>query len=252
MARCSSGSAGLGVYEVGVARLPEVGVVVQGHLAVERLDLSCRRPATLASGLTSTSVASAADEGRPELDQHVGDLAGDLVREVGRGDDLAGLGLVDPGERVDRHPGQRVRALDRELLDLHAALVGRHRQEGAVGPVEQVGDVVLLLDVRARVDQHAVHGVALDVHAEDLPGQLTGLGRGLGDLDAAGLAAAADLDLGLDDGDAADLLGGRLGLVGRRRDLAQRDRHAVLLEELLGLVLEQIHEPSVLRETTRC
>ncbi len=34
-------------------------------------------------------------------------------------------------------------SLDGELLDLHAALHRGHGQEGAVGPVEQVGEVVL-------------------------------------------------------------------------------------------------------------
>ena len=120
------------------------------------------------------------------------------------------LAWSTPVDRVDRHLGQRLGPLDGELLDLHAALVGGHREEGAVGAVEQEGDVVLLLDVRARVDEHPVHRVALDVHAEDLLGVGPGVVRGLGDLHAAGLAAAADLDLRLDDGDAAELLGDRL------------------------------------------
>ena len=196
---------------------------------------------TWASGLTSTSVASVPTNGVPQLDQDVGDRVDQVGRELRRAGDLAGLGQIDAGDRVDRHLGQRVGTLDRELLDLHAALVGRHREEGAVGAVEQVGDVVLLLDVGAGVDEHAVHGVALDVHAEDLLGVGLRVVRRLGDLDAAGLAAAADLDLRLDDGDAADLLGDRLGLVRRRRDLAEAHRHAVVLEQLLGLVLEQIH-----------
>ena len=76
-------------------------------------------------------------------------------------------------------------------------------------------------------------------------GVLLGLVGGLGDLDAAGLAAAADLDLGLDDGHAAalgaDLLGGRAGLLRGGGDGAGEHRHAVLLEHVSGLVFEQIH-----------
>ena len=64
---------------------------------------------------------------------------------------------------------------------------------------------------------------------------------GLGELDAAGLAAAAGLDLRLDDGHAADLLGGGLRLLGGLDDDAERRGHAVLGEELLRLVLHQIH-----------
>ena len=71
-------------------------------------------------------------------------------------------------------PGQRLGLLDGQLLDLHATLARGHGEVGAVGPVEQDREVVLLLDRRGRGEHHAVHGVALDVHAEDLPGDLLG------------------------------------------------------------------------------
>ena len=63
----------------------------------------------------------------------------------------------------------------------------------------------------------------------------------LGDLDAAGLAAAADLDLGLDHARVADPLGrGHGGVdVGRRLALGNGDAGAG--EELLSLVFEEIH-----------
>ena len=86
----------------------------------------------------------------------------------------------------------------RDFLDLDAALDRAHRQEGAVGPVEQERQVVLLRDVDVLGDQDRVHGVALDVHAEDLLGLGLGLVRVVGELHAARLAAAADLHLGLD------------------------------------------------------
>ena len=69
---------------------------------------------------------------------------------------------------------------------------------------------------------------------------LLGLVGGLGELDPAGLAAAAGLDLRLDDHD-AELLGGRPGLGGGVGDDAEGDRDIVLGEELLRLVLHQIH-----------
>src|SRR6202000_2853208 len=103
------------------------------------------------------------------------------------GGDLAALGHVDTGDGVHRDLGERVRTFDGELLDLHAALVGGHGQEGAVRAVQQVGDVVLLLDVRARVNQDPVDGVALDVHPEDRLGVGLGIVGGLGDLHTAGL-----------------------------------------------------------------
>jgi len=41
--------------------------------------------------------------------------------------------------------------------------------------------------------------VTLDVHAEDAPGLVMGVGRPVGELHTAGLAPAAGLHLGLDD-----------------------------------------------------
>ena len=218
------------VLELGVARLPEVGVVVEGDLAVERDDAAVADPRQRVD-LDQRGVLL--DEGLPELDQDVGDGRDQVLGELAPRSRSRGPW---PRRRraigVDGHPGQGLGALDGELLDLHAALVGRHGQEGAVGAVEQVGDVVLLLDVRARVDEDAVHRVTLDVHAEDLLGVGLGVVGGLGHLDAAGLAAAADLDLRLDDGDAAEPLGDRLASSGVVATSPRRGGYAVLLEQV--------------------
>ena len=77
-------------------------------------------------------------------------------------------------------------------------------------------------------------------------GVLLGLGAVVGDLDPAQLAAAADLHLGLDHARVADRLGG-----GHRASSTVRrgppvgHRHAVAGEQLLALVLEQIHGASL-------
>ena len=65
--------------------------------------------------------------------------------------------------------------------------------------------------------------------------------RVLGELDAARLAAAADLDLGLDHDRVAELLGGLDGLLHGGRVAPVRHGHAVLGEELLALVFEKVH-----------
>ena len=62
-----------------------------------------------------------------------------------------------------------------------------------------------------------------------------------GDLDPAELAAPADLDLRLDRARVADPVGGGDRLVDRARRLARRHRDAVAREQLLSLVLEEIH-----------
>ena len=68
----------------------------------------------------------------------------------------------------------------------------------------------------------------------------------VGELHAAGLAAPADLHLRLHDDRIADAVGGRDGVVDGLGDLAGGDRDAVAGEQLLALVLEQIHATSPL------
>ena len=63
----------------------------------------------------------------------------------------------------------------------------------------------------------------------------------LGELDPAGLAAAAGQHLRLDDDLAAELLGGRARLVGRRREASLGHGDPEALEELLALVLVEVH-----------
>ena len=136
----------------------------------------------------------------------------------------------------------RVGVLVRDDLDLDAALGAGDAEVVAVGAVDQEGEVVLLGDVGGRRDQHPVDGEALDVHAEDLARLGDGVLGVLRQLHAAGLAAAAGLDLRLDDDAAALGLGRGLGVLGLCDDGADRHRHVVLGEELLRLVLHQVHD----------
>src|SRR5690606_4838171 len=143
--------------------------------------------------------------------------------------------------RVDRHLEDRVGPLGGELLDLDAALGGAHGEERAVRAVEQEGEVVLLGDVAGLGDQHAVHGMALDVHAEDRLGLLARLLGCPRQLHAARLAAAAGLDLSLHHDRPAELprpVGRFGGAVGHR---AAGDGYAVRGEDVPGLVLVEVH-----------
>ena len=62
-----------------------------------------------------------------------------------------------------------------------------------------------------------------------------------GELDAAGLAAPADQDLRLDDDRVADRVGRRDRVLDARHRLAGGDLQAVAGEQLLALVLQQVH-----------
>ncbi len=215
------------------------GVVVQRDLAVEGDDRAVLG-ADQRVHLDERGVLGREDG--PELLDDVGDGGLELLGEVRGVDDLARLRLVDAHDRVDGDAGEGLGALDGELLDLHAALDGAHGEVVAVRAVQEHGEVELLGDLGALRDHHAVDRVALDVHPEDLGGLLLGLRRGVGELDAAGLATAAGLHLGLDDdGPAAELLCTRASLFGRRRDDAAEHGHAVLLEDVASLVFEQVH-----------
>ncbi len=213
-------------------------VVVDRHLRVERAQLSLRR-----------------DDQRVDLDEHrvllaeaaVGGLEdrGDLLvlgrRDRGGEGEAAGDPRVVPAERVEVQPREGLGALCRDLLDLDAAL-GRQHQQGALGTRSNVIErVVLACDVGRALDPQAPHDVPADVEAEDVAREALGLVGAGRELDAAGLAATAGEHLRLDDDRAAELLcrGARLGR--RVGDAALGDGDAVAGEQLLALVLIEVH-----------
>src|SRR5665647_2728200 len=231
------------VLERLVVGVTEAGVVVERHLAVkgddpavggpdQRVDLDQRRVLVAVDG--------------PQLLHGLGDLALDVLVEVGRVDDLFGFGCVDAHDRVDGDTGECLGTLDGEHLDLHAALFAGHREVGAVGAVEQDREVVLLRDLRAGGDHHLVDRVALDVHTENLSGGLSRVLGRLGDLDPTGLATSTDLDLRLDDDHSAAVGADRLcrgaGFFNGLGDGSSQHGHTVRFEHVARLVFEKIHE----------
>ena len=141
---------------------------------------------TLASRQTSRSTAApsasglADDRQRVDLDQvgvvgeHRPDEAlGDRDRglevpaEAHREGELAGLEVEQPEERVGVVADDRLGVVDRDLLDLDAALGRAHQQDPPRGAVEDGRHVVLADDVGGRRDEHLADRDALDVHAED-------------------------------------------------------------------------------------
>ena len=218
--------------------MAEVGVGVQGDLRVEAQGAAPRR---LRHRVDLDQRGVLRDERLPQPDRDVDHLVADLGREAGQRRDLAGERLVDALTGVDRDLGDLLGRLVRHLLDLHAAGHAGDAQERPVRPVEQVGEVVLLGDVRGRGEHDLVDRVALDVHAEDVPCAGLGLVGVPGQLHPAGLAAAADLDLGLDDDPAAESLRDGPGLGRGGGDPAAQHRQPVPGEQLAPLVLVQVH-----------
>ena len=253
MAFASSGSAASLSSKVGVIGVTEVRVLVERHLAVERLELV---PGQAGQRVDLDQSGVLLDEDLPQVEHQLHRLVGQRLGETGVRDDLAGLGLVDTGAGGDRDLLHRVGIGLRDLLDLDTTLDAGDAEVATVGAVEQEGEVVLLLDAGRGGDEHPVHGQALDLHAEDVRRVLERLIGGLGELDSARLSAPTGLDLCLDHDD-AELLGGTLRLFRRVRDDAQRHRYVMLGEELLRLVFHEVHVYPVLfrvvevRDSTR-
>ena len=137
-------------------------------------------------------------------------------------------------------PHERVRGLLRDLLDLDPALRREHEQRLLRAAVEREREVVLLRDIGRALDPERAHDVAADVEAEDLAGLRLGVGGVVGELDPARLAAPAGEHLRLDDDRAAELLGRRARLLGRRREPSLGDGDPEAREELLALILVQV------------
>ena len=89
------------------------------------------------------------------------------------------------------------------------------------------------------------------LHAEDGLGRGIGVIERLGHLHAAAFAAAAGVDLCLDHDDRVarreELLGRVIGLFERGHHLALRHGNAVLTQDVLRLVLVNLHRGSKLR-----
>ena len=163
-------------------------------------------------------------------------------------DQAARLVGLEAFERIDVEARERLGPVGGDLLDVDPALLREHEERLLLAPVERDREVVLLGDLRGLLDPELADDVAVDVQAEDRLGVLSGLVGRVGELDPAGLPAAAGQHLGLDDDLAAELLGRRARLVRRRREPPLGDGDAEPLEELLALVLVEIHRAATLTE----
>ena len=151
-------------------------------------------------------------------------------------------------ERVDVQPDEPLGVRGRDLLDVDPALGREHEERLLHTTVEGQRQVVLALDVGRLLDPEPADDVAADVHAEDRFAWSSASSGVAGELDAAGLAAPARQHLRLDDDLAAELLGRLPRLRRRLRDTSLGDRDAEAAEELLALMLVEVHRAG---ESTR-
>ena len=234
------------LLEVGEVLVAVEGGVVDRHLGVEGDHVAVLGDDQRVD-LDQGGVALV--EGVVELDHHLRRLLAGILVDAGVGGQGARLRLAEALVRLDVPPHERVGVLLGDLLDVHAAHRREHRQQLLGGAVEDDRGVVLGVDLRGVLDPDLVDGEgplavrAADVHAEDRVGVLGRLFAVLRDLDAAGLAAAADLDLSLDDARVADLLGRLHGGLDGVGDSSFWDGNPMPGEQLLSLVFEEVHGP---------
>ncbi|CNI07156.1 Uncharacterised protein [Mycobacterium tuberculosis] len=218
--------------------LAEFCVVVQGDLAVQGEDGALggqNEGVNLNQGCVFLGVDFA------QLDENGNNLLLQFCGETCCLSNFLSLSLVQADQRVNLDLCQCLGALSSELLNFHTAFYRAHCQVGAVCTVQQEGEVVFFGDVCAVSDQHAVNGVALDVHAENCLSVLVSFFGGLCELNAASLTAAAGLNLSLNDGKTANFLSCCLCFFRGGRNNALEHGYTVLCEELARLVFEKVH-----------
>jgi hypothetical protein len=105
-----------------------------------------------------------------------------------------------------------VRVLLGDLLDVDPAHVREQHHRSLRAAVPEHRRVVLVLDLRLRVDEDADRQVAADLEFEYVGGVRLGLLWRIGELDPSGLHPPTGQHLGLDHRRAADSLRGLTGL----------------------------------------
>ena len=136
----------------------------------------------------------------------------------------------------------------RDFLDVHAARGGCDDDDALGSTIHHEAEIDFAVDVRRFLDVEARNELAgrtrlmrHELAAEHELGRILDFLFVLADLDAAGLAAGARVDLRFHDDGAAEFAGAIGRLLRAVGEAAARDRHAELREKLLGLVLMNVH-----------
>ena len=123
-----------------------------------------------------------------------------------------------------------------DLLDLGAAIGRRQHIEVSRRSINGNGDIILVQNVLAFGDKHAVDLVIVNGHRQNLFRCQNRLVAGLGKLDATRLTTMTDFDLSLNDIRIAEFLRGFRYFVRVLRIDAFRSGDALLLKQLTRLV----------------
>ena len=148
--------------------------------------------------------------------------------------------------------------LGSDFFDVHAAR--RRGDEGYASalPIQRQRNVHLALDLRARFDVNALDGQTVlrclfrdEASADHVLRRGTHASHVAHDLHATRLTATAGMHLRLNHPHrTADRFGGRCGLVGIRRYASRGNRDAIAAEDVLRLILVQIHRHRRTRKTS--
>ena len=188
------------------------GVVIEAHLRVER-----------------QQVTAAGDDKRVDLDKagiklakgavyaakETGKLLRRVLRQTENTGNAAHVVRLQAGGRVDAERQDLLGLRFRDLFDVHAAFTGGDHSHPAVAAIDQKREIQLVADIAPFLDIEALDLATLgpglvgdQCLAEKLASDVADLVDRLHHLDAAGLAAAASVDLCLDHIDRTAKFGG--------------------------------------------
>ena len=242
------------VLELGPVLVPELRVIVEVDLRIERDDV-----AVLEDGerVDLQERAILLHEGLVESGHQADELRDRLLAVLHQAEperELARLVRGEADRGVDEDLEDLLRRVLGDVLDLHATLGGGDEGDAARVAIEHRAQVHLGHHLEALLDVEALHLLAFgaglvrdQLHAEDLLGGGARIrGPALRDLHAAALAAATGVDLRLDDDELAAGLGDEalrsgLRLVDGEGGVSLGHRDAVLREDLLALILVDLH-----------
>ncbi len=226
--------------------MPVQRVVVEVHLRVER-EHRARAGEDQRVDLGKRGI------GFPERPvQRLQDLAR-LGRRRGRDADgageVVGLVILQSGGRIAVDLVDLLGRARGDLFYVHASLGGGHHAHLLRHTVDDDAEIELLADVGTLLDQEPPHFLSLasglmgdELHAENFRREQLDFVRRPGELDAAALAAAARMDLGLDHPHLSAQLSCRVHrlLDGKAGDPA-RGFDAVSAQDFLCLVFVDLH-----------